>query len=115
MAVILDQRLSASPVKIRLPREEVDLVQTLHSDLGGPEKAKITYSLDGRTAVFFDTPAGRTKEIVIDVTVPADPTQRTDPVTLVEQGTTAMAEVEIDQLIEAETRVFDSVTLEVVK
>ena len=112
MAVIIDQRLAADPRIAKTPRATIVLSQTLHSDLGG-EAATITYSLDGRSAIHFETPQGLSKTQVFQAQVPADPTQRTDTVVLVEDGDTGMAQVEIRQLIQAETQVRDSVTLEV--
>lgn len=116
MAVIIDRRLVADPSTIRLPRATVDLLQTLHTDRVKPETAKITYSLDRRTAVFFEVGGQLRKSVVVEgVEVPRKPARRKDTVTLVEQGTTAMAQIEIEQTIEAETTVFDSATLEVKK
>lgn len=113
MAVILDRRLAASPKIAKMPRATIDLAQTIHSDLGG-EPATITYSLDGRSAVFFETPGGPSKTVTVGpVQVPAKATPRTDRVVLIEKGDTDMAQVEIKQLIKAETNVRDSVVLEV--
>lgn len=112
MAVIIDRRLAANPTIATLPRARIVLSQTLHSDLGG-EQATITYSLDGRTAVHFATDGGLSKTVVVEARIPGDPQVRTDTVVLREDGDTSMAQIEISQTIEAETRVLDSVTLEV--
>lgn len=114
MAVILDRRLAASSKVAKMPKATIDLAQTIHSDLGG-ELATITYTLDGRSAVFFETPGGPSKSVTVGpVQVPANPTARTDRVVLIEKGDTGMAQVEIRQLIKAETNVRDSVMLGVV-
>lgn len=112
MAVLIDDPLSASPASVRLPSGSIRLDQMLHSDLGG-EKADVTYSLDGRSNVFFQTPAGPQKTVTIQgVQVPGVATRRTDTVQLVETGGgTGMALVEIDQTIRAENTARDSVTL----
>lgn len=114
MAVILDRRLAANPTVAKMPRAAIALAQTIHSDLGG-EPATITYSLDGRSAVFFETAGGPAKSVTVGpIQVPANATPRTDRVVLIEKGDTGMAQVKISQLIAAETSVRDSVTIEVV-
>lgn len=116
MAVIIDQHLVSIPPKIHLPRSTVQLRQTLHTDRTKPETVVLTYSLDGRTAIFFEVDGKLQKSVVMQkVVVPREPTQRTDTLTLVEDGDTAMALIEIDQEIDGETTVFDAVTLEVVE
>jgi hypothetical protein len=112
MAIVIDDSLTASPATTPLPSGPIRLQQMLHSDLGG-EKATITYSLDGRSNVFFQTPAGPSKTVVIaGVNVPGTPTRRTDTVSLVETGGgTGMAQIEIRQTIKAENTAHDSVTL----
>jgi hypothetical protein len=111
MAVIIDENLAASPMSVRLPSGPIALTQTLHSDLGG-EAAVITYTLDGRHNVVFQTSHGQVKEIQVKANVPAGSRQRTDTVRLAETGGgTAMAQVQIKQLIEAETQVHDMVMI----
>ncbi len=111
MAVIIDENLAASPVRVSLPSGPIALTQTLHSDLGG-EAAVITYTLDGRHNVVFQTPQGQVKQIQVKANIPTGAKQRTDTVKLAETGGgTSMAQVQIKQLIDAETHVNDSVTL----
>jgi hypothetical protein len=111
MAVIIDENLAASPTRVSLPSGPIALTQTLHSDLGG-EPAVITYTLDGRHNVVFQTPQGQVKQIQVKANVPAGPKQRTDTVKLAETGGgTGMAQVEIKQLIQAETNVHDMVMI----
>ena len=111
MAVIIDENLAASPTSVSLPSGPIVLTQTLHSDLGG-EPAVITYTLDGRHNVVFQTSHGQVKQIQVNANIPAGSKQRKDTVKLAETGGgTGMAEIEIKQLIEAETQVNDSVTI----
>jgi hypothetical protein len=115
MAVIIDKHLQASPAQIRLPSGPVVLRQTLHSDLGG-ETATITYSLDGRHNVSFQTANGPAKQVrIANVSIPASAGQRSDTVELVLTGGTSMSQIEIAQEIEAETTVNDSVALAIKK
>lgn len=114
MAAIIDQHLAATPGTVSLQSgETIELTQTLHSDLGG-EPATVTYVLDGRSAVFFATADGPAKSVAVQTHLAASPTQRTDRVSLVEQGDTAIAQVEIRQTIQAETLVRDRVVIGVV-
>lgn len=114
MAAIIDQHLAATPGTVSLHSgEPIELTQTLHSDLGG-EPATITYTLDGRSAVFFATPGGPAKSVAVQTQLAASATKRTDRVSLVEQGDTAMAQVEIQQTIQAETVVRDRVVIGVI-
>lgn len=112
MAVIIDENLAASPRSVSLPSGPIALTQTLHSDLGG-EAATITYTLDGRHNVVFQTPQGQVKQIQVKANVPGGAKQRTDTVKLaVETGSdTGMAQVQIKQLIQAETQVHDMVMI----
>jgi len=111
MAVIIDENLTASPTRVSLPSGPIALKQTLHSDLGG-EPAVITYTLDGRHNVVFQTPQGEVKEIQVKANIPGGARQRTDTVRLKEVGGgTGMAQIEIKQLIEAETNVNDMVMI----
>ena len=114
MAAIIDESLTATPDEVTLQAgETVELSQRVHSDLGG-EPATITYTLDGRTGVFFDTPDGPAKSIEVQTQLTADVVERTDRVSLVEQGDTAMAQVEIRQTIQAETVVRDRVVIGII-
>src|SRR3954453_14566367 len=111
MAVIIDEKLAASPVSVKLPSGPIALTQTLHSDLGG-EAAVITYTLDGRHNVVFQTPQGQVKQIQVKANIPGSPKQRKDTVKLAETGGgTDMAMVQIKQLIQAETNVNDMVMI----
>jgi hypothetical protein len=111
MAVVIDQHLTAAPAQVRLPSGPILLRQSLHSDLGG-ESAQITYSLDGRHNVAFQTPQGPVKQIHVSAQIPGGETERTDTVALVLHGAgTSLAQVIIKQLIQAETKTHDSVTL----
>jgi hypothetical protein len=111
MAVIIDENLAASPVSVSLPSGPIALTQTLHSDLGG-EAAVITYTLDGRHNVVFQTPQGQVKQIQVKANIPGGAKQRTDTVKLAETGGgTGMAQVQIKQLIQAETQVHDMVLI----
>ncbi len=114
MAVTIHTRLAATPSTIAFPSGPIRLTQTVSSDLGG-ETATIVYDLDRRTNVEFVTPTGTTQELTIPgVQVPGTPTQRVDVVQLVETGGgTQVAQVEIDQTIQAENTRRDSVTLAV--
>jgi len=112
MAVIIDENLAASPTSVKLPSGPIALTQTLHSDLGG-EPAVITYTLDGRHNVVFQTSQGQVKQIQVKANIPGSPKQRTDTVKLAVEtgGGTGMAMVQIKQLIQAETNVNDMVMI----
>jgi hypothetical protein len=113
MAIVIDRRLTASETVVNLPSDAFNLIQTLHSDLGG-EQARITYSLDKRHNISFQTPAGPAKQIQVQAQIPGQPTQRRDSVTLVLDGPgTTIEQVMITQVIQAENRVQNSVTLNV--
>jgi hypothetical protein len=113
MAIVIDRRLSASEKVVNLPSDAFDLIQTLHSDLGG-EPARITYSLDKRHNIAFQTPAGPAKQIEVRANIPGQPAQRRDTVTLVLDGPgTSIEQVMITQVIQAENQVENSVTLNV--
>lgn len=113
MAIVIDRRLTASETEVNLPSDAFDLIQTLHSDLGG-EPARITYSLDKRHNIAFQTPSGPAKQIEIQADIPGQPAQRRDTVTLVLDGpSTSIELVTISQVIQAENRVENSVTLNV--
>jgi hypothetical protein len=113
MAILIDDQLTATPAEVGLPSGPIRLQQTLRSDLSGGEPAKITYSLAHSHNISFQTPGGPAKQIQINVAkVPEAPTSRTDTVKLVEiGGGTSLAQVTIKQLIEAETKVHDSVVI----
>jgi hypothetical protein len=109
MAVVIDETLTAAPALVSLPSGPILLRQSVHSDLGG-EPAQITYSLDGRHNVAFQTPNGPVKQIQLSVQIPGATTERTDSVALVLDGPgTTLAQVVIKQLIQAETKTHDSV------
>jgi hypothetical protein len=113
MAIVIDRRLTASETEVNLPSDAFDLIQTLHSDLGG-EPARITYSLDKRHNISFKTPSGLVKQIEVQAQIPGQPAQRRDSVTLALDGpSTSIEEVTITQVIQAENRVENSVTLNV--
>ena len=113
MAIVIDRRLTASETVVNLPSDAFNLIQTLHSDLGG-EQAQITYSLDKRHNISFQTPSGLAKQIQIQAQIPGQPTQRRDSVTLVLDGPgTTIEQVMITQVIQAENQVQNSVTLNV--
>lgn len=113
MAIVIDRRLTASETDVNLPSDEFDLIQTLHSNLGG-EQARITYSLDKRHNIAFQTPAGPAKQIQVTADIPGEPTQRRDTVTLVLDGpSTSIELVMITQVIQAGNQVQNSVTLNV--
>jgi hypothetical protein len=116
MAVIIKKHLQASPAQTGLPSGPIVLRQTLLSDLGG-ETATVTYSLDGRHNISFQTENGPAKQIRIEnVSIPASPGQRSDTVQLVMTGGgTSMSQIEIDQEIKAETTVSDSVAVAIKK
>jgi hypothetical protein len=112
MAIVIDENLTASPAVTRLPSGPIVLRQTLHSDLGG-ETVSITYTLDGRHNVCFQTAQGQVKQIqIIGKKTPGSATERSDTVALVEVGGgTDLAQVEIKQSIRGENTCRDSVTL----
>lgn len=112
MAIEIETSLAADPDVVTFSGEEIELTQTVSSDLGG-EKATITYKLDGRTNVHFETDSGPAKAVVVEAEIPGTATERTDTVTLCETGGgTGMAQVEIKQTIEGEENTaLDSVTL----
>jgi hypothetical protein len=113
MGIIIDSRLRASITDISLPSGPIDLVQVLHSDLGG-EPARITYSLDQGNDVVFQIPGGTSKQIQVNADIPGAATQRTDTVTLGQgAGGISVDQVTINQSIEAENVVEDGVTLNV--
>ncbi|HEY0511915.1 MAG TPA: hypothetical protein VGH73_08425 [Thermoanaerobaculia bacterium] len=113
MAVVIDETLTAAPAEVGLPSGPIVLRQTVHSDLGG-EPAEITYSLDGRHNVAFQTPQGPAKQVQVSATIPGGETERADTVSLMLDGAgTALGQVIIKQLIQAETKVHDSVTVSI--
>lgn len=114
MAIVIDENLTASPAETRMPSGPIILRQTLHSDLGG-ETVSITYSLDGRHNVCFQTGQGQTKQIQINgQKIPGTATERSDTIALVEVGGgTNVAEIVIKQVIRGENTARDSVTLAV--
>lgn len=97
-----DGRLTASPTIVSLQSGQViELTQEVSSDLGG-EAATVTYTLDGRIAVFFRTPAGPSKTLMVQTHVGGGFEQRTDKAVLMEEGDTELAEVEIQQTVQGE-------------
>jgi hypothetical protein len=112
MAIVIDENLTASPTKTRMPSGPIVLRQTLHSDLGG-ETVSITYTLDGRHNVCFQTAQGQIKQIQINgLKIPGSATERSDTMALVEVGGgTEVAEIVIKQMIRGENTARDSVTL----
>jgi len=112
MAIVIDENLTASPAETGMPSGPIVLRQTLHSDLGG-ETAGITYTLDGRHNVCFQTAQGQVKQIQINgLKIPGSATERSDTVALVEVGGgTEVGQIVIKQTIKAETTVRDSITL----
>ena len=114
MAIVIDETLTASPATTRLPSGPITLRQTLHSDLGG-ETVAITYALDGRNNVSFQTAQGPDKQIQIkNQKIPGSATQRSDTVTLVETGGgTDLGQIIIKQTIRGENTARDSVTIAV--
>lgn len=113
MAIVIDENLTASPAETRMPSGPITLRQTLHSDLGTTETVSITYTLDGRNNVCFQTGQGQTKQIQINsLKIPGSPTERSDTIALVEVGGgTDMEQVMIKQVIRGENTARDSVTL----
>lgn len=114
MAIVIDENLTASPAETRLPSAPITLRQTLHSDLGN-ETVNITYTLDGRHNVLFQTPQGQVKQIQINgLRIPGSATERSDTVALVEVGGgTEVGQIIVKQVIRGENTVRDSVTLAV--
>jgi len=114
MAIVIDETLTASPTATRMPSGPIILRQTLHSDLGG-ETVSITYPLDGRHNVCFQTAQGQTKQIQINgLKIPGTATERSDTIALVEVGGgTEVAQLVIKQVIRGENTARDSVTLAV--
>ncbi|HKI00735.1 MAG TPA: hypothetical protein VKK31_02025 [Thermoanaerobaculia bacterium] len=112
MAIVIDENLTASPAETRLPSGPIILRQILHSDLGG-ETASITYTLDGRHNVCFQTAQGQVKQIQINgLKIPGGANERSDTIALVEVGGgTDLGEIIIKQTIRAENNARDSVTL----
>jgi hypothetical protein len=112
MAIVIDENLTASPAETRMPSGPIILRQTLHSDLGS-ETVSITYSLDGRHNVCFQTGQGQTKQIQINgLKIPGSATERSDTIALVEVGGgTGVAEIVIKQVIRGENTARDSVPL----
>jgi len=114
MAIVIDENLTASPTKTKMPSGAIVLRQTLHSDLGG-ETVGITYTLDGRHNVCFQTGQGQVKQIQINgKKIPGSATERSDTIALVEVGGgTEVGQIVIKQTIRGEGSTRDSVTLSV--
>lgn len=114
MAIVIDENLTASPATTRLHSGTITLRQTLHYDLGG-ETVGITYTLDGRNNVSFQTAQGQVKQIQIQsLKIPGSATQRSDTVKLVETGGgTELGQIIIKQTIRGENTARDSVTIAV--
>jgi len=112
MAIVIDENLTASPAETGMPSGPIVLRQTLHSDLGG-ETASVTYTLDGRHNVCFQTAQGQVKQIQINgLKIPGSALERSDTIALVEVGGgTELGEVMIKQMIRAENTARDSITL----
>ena len=112
MAIVIDENLTASPAETGMPSGPIVLRQTLHSDLGG-ETASVTYTLDGRHNVCFQTAQGQVKQIQINgLKIPGSALERSDTIALVEVGGgTELGEVMIKQMIKAENTARDSITL----
>ena len=112
MAIVIDETLTASPAKTGLPSGPITLRQTLHSDLGS-ETVSITYTLDGRHNICFQTAQGQVKEIQINgKKIPGSATERSDTIALVEVGGgTGIGQVIVKQVIRGENTARDSVTL----
>lgn len=97
-----DGGLTATPTTVSLQSGQViELTQEVSSDLGG-EAVTVTYTLDGRLAVFFRTSSGPSKSLVVQTHVGGDFERRTDKVVLMEEGDTELAQVEIRQTIQGE-------------
>jgi hypothetical protein len=116
MAIVIDENLTASPTNTRLPSGPITLRQTLHSDLGN-ETVSVTYTLDGRHNVCFQTAKGQVKEIRINgLKIPGAAIERSDTVALVEVGGgTEMGQIIIRQTIRGENTARDSVMLTVLE
>jgi hypothetical protein len=114
MAIVIDENLTASPARTRLPSGPITLRQTLHCDLGG-DTVRITYTLDGRHNVCFQTAQGQVKQIQITGRkIPGSATELSDTVALVAVGSgTALAQVEIKKSIQGGSTCHDSVILAV--
>lgn len=112
MAIVIDENLTASPTKTGLPSGPVTLRQTLHSDLGN-ETVSITYTLDGRHNICFQTAQGQVKQIQINgQKIPGSATERSDTIALVEVGGgSGVGQMIIRQVIKGENTARDSVTL----
>jgi hypothetical protein len=111
MAIVIDENLTASPAKTGLPSGPITLRQTLHSDLGS-ETVSITYTLDGRHNIFFQTAQGQVKQIQINgQKIPGSATERSDTIALVEVGGSDVGQMIIKQVIKGENTARDSVTL----
>ena len=112
MAIVIDENLTASPAKTGLPSGPITLRQTLHSDLRS-ETVSITYTLDGRHNVCFQTAQGQVKQIQINgLKIPGSATERSDTIALVEVGGgTDLGQMIIKQVIRGENTARDSVTL----
>jgi hypothetical protein len=116
MAVVIDENLTASPARTRLPSGPIALRQTLHCDEGG-DTVSITYTLDGRHNICFQTAQGQVKQIQITRRkIPGSATELSDTVALVAVGSgTALAQVEIKQSIRGKNTCRDSVILAVLR
>lgn len=114
MAIVIDENLTASPTKTGMPSGPIMLRQTIHSDLAS-ETVSITYTLDGRHNVCFQTAQGQVKQFQISgIKVPGSSIERSDTVALVEVGGgTDIDMMVIKQVIRGENTVRDSVTLTV--
>ena len=112
MAIVIDENLTASPAKTGLPSGPITLRQTLHSDLGS-ETVSITYTLDGRHNICFQTAQGQVKQIQINgQKIPGSATERSDTIALVEvDGGSGLSQMVIKQVIKGENTARDSVTL----
>lgn len=117
MAIVIDENLTASPAETRMPSGPITLRQTLHSDLGTTETVSITYTLDGRHNVCFQTAQGQVKQIQINgLKIPGSATERSDTIALVEVGGgTGVDQMIIRQVIRGENTARDSVTLTILE
>ncbi len=114
MAIVIDENLTASPAKTGMPSGPITLRQTLHSDLGN-ETVNVTYTLDGRHNIFFQTAQGQVKQIQINgLKIPGSSIERSDTVALVEVGDSDVGQMVIKQQIRGENTTRDSVTIAVV-
>jgi hypothetical protein len=114
MAIVIDENLTASPAVTGMPSGPITLRQILHSDLGG-ETVSITYTLDGRHNVCFQTAQGQVKQIQINgKKIPGSATERSDTIALIEvDGGTDLSQLMIKQVIRGENTCRDSVTLSI--